>query len=110
MNTVQQPASEVAISLLASPKHYQKVSGIRSLSNSLITVLTPAIATAALAFTNIQTVILFDLITFSVAFVVLLGFIKIPNDAKQGNAKKETVLQAAKKGLTFLKIIAVFLI
>jgi MFS family permease len=103
MNTVQQPASEVAISLLASPKHYQKVSGVRSLSNSLITVLTPAIATAALAFTNIQTVILFDLITFSVAFVVLLFFVKIPDEVKKINNEKETVLQAAKSGLHYLK-------
>ncbi|MCO7126512.1 MFS transporter [Sporolactobacillus shoreicorticis] len=103
MNTVQQPASEVTISLLISPKHYQKVSGIRSLSNSLITVLTPALAAAMLAFTTIQVVIFFDLMTFSVAFIVLLGFIKISNDAKQRPDKKETVLQSAKKGLNFLK-------
>ena len=30
MNTVQQPASDVAVSLLTPQKHYQKVSGLRS--------------------------------------------------------------------------------
>lgn len=41
MNTIQQPASDVAISLLTPKKHYQKVSGMRSFSNSLVTLLTP---------------------------------------------------------------------
>ncbi|MET1250011.1 hypothetical protein ABWW58_14625 [Sporolactobacillus sp. STCC-11] len=69
----------------------------------MITVLTPALAATMLAFTTIQVVIFFDLMTFSVAFIVLLGFIKIPNVAKQRPDKKETVLQSAKKGLNFLK-------
>ncbi len=60
MNTVQQPASEVSISLLTPQKHYQKVSGMRSLSNSLVTILTPVLATAVLSFTSIQFVILID--------------------------------------------------
>lgn len=40
MNTVQQPASDVSISLLVPKDYYQKVSGMRSLSNSLVTMLT----------------------------------------------------------------------
>lgn len=59
MNTVQQPASDVAISLLAPRKHYQKVSGMRSLSNSLVAILTPVLATAMLSFTSIRFIILF---------------------------------------------------
>jgi MFS family permease len=57
MNTVQQPASDVAISLLVPQKHYQKVSGMRSFSNSLVTILTPVLATALLSFTSIRWVI-----------------------------------------------------
>lgn len=102
MNTVQQPASEVSISLLTPQKHYQKVSGMRSLSNSLITILTPVIATAILAFTSIQFVIFFDLITFATAFVVLLCFINIPQTTQSSNAS-ETILQSAKSGLRYLR-------
>ena len=58
MNTVQQPASDVAVSLLTPKKHYQKVSGMRSFSNSLVTILTPIAATALLSFTSIKVVIL----------------------------------------------------
>lgn len=103
MNTVQQPASDVAISLLVPQKHYQKVSGMRSFSNSLVTILTPVLATALLSFTSIQLVILFDLITFATAFVALLCFVKIPQVLEQSSAEKETILQSARSGLRYLK-------
>jgi Na+/melibiose symporter-like transporter len=103
MNTIQQPASDVAISLLVPQQHYQKVSGMRSLSNSLVTVLTPVFAAALLSFASIQVVILFDLITFATAFLVLLCFVRIPESTKQNTAGNETVLQAAKSGLRYLR-------
>lgn len=103
MNTVQQPASDVAVSLLVPQKHYQRVGGLRSLSNSLITVLTPAIATAMLAFAGIRSVIAFDLATFAAAFLTLLFFIQIPHPAAEDGMKKEPVLKSAKSGLRYLK-------
>ncbi|MEF2967743.1 MFS transporter [Paenibacillus sp. M1] len=103
MNTVQQPASDVAVSLLAPQKHYQKVSGMRSLSNSLVTILTPVLATSLLSFTSIRVVILFDLITFATAFVALLFFVKIPQAAKPSGTGSETILQSAKSGLRYLR-------
>lgn len=78
MNTVQQPASDVAITLLTPKKHYQKVSGLRSFSNALISILTPIIATAVLSFANLQTIIYIDLFTFVIAFISLTFFVKIP--------------------------------
>ncbi|GLC83332.1 MFS transporter [Lacrimispora brassicae] len=102
MNTIQQPASDVAITLLTPEKHYQKVSGMRSFSQSLVTVLTPVLATAMLSFTSIHFVILFDLITFSVAFVGLLCFVKIPKMKVQETAGQETILQSIKSGLQYL--------
>ena len=41
MNTVQQPAADVAVTLLTPEKHYQRVSGLRSLSYSLNNMLAP---------------------------------------------------------------------
>lgn len=103
MNTVQQPASDVAISLLAPPKHYQKVSGMRSFSNSLVTILTPVFATSLLSFTSIRFVIGFDLVTFATAFLALLIFVRIPQVAKSSNTGYEKILQSAKSGLRYLK-------
>lgn len=102
MNTVQQPASDVAISLLCPQKYYQKISGMRSLSNSLVTVLTPVLATALLSFTSLKVVILFDLITFVVAFISLLCFVKVPCVDKENGKKQNTVLQSVKLGLKYL--------
>lgn len=103
MNTVQQPASEVALSLLVPKKHFQKVSGMRSFSNSLVSILTPVFATALFSLTHINAVILFDLITFVTAFVSLLCFVRIPHISGNGHGEGETVLEAAKSGLKYLR-------
>lgn len=102
MNTIQQPAADVTISILTPKKHYQRSSGMRSFSNSLISIMTPIIATALLTLTSMQVVIAFDLLTFGVAFISLLFFIKIPK-LQNENIKTESVLQSAKGGLYYLK-------
>ncbi len=101
MNTVQQPASDVAITLLTPKKHYQKVSGLRSFSNALISILTPIIATAVLSFTNLQTIIYIDLFTFVIAFISLALFVKIPE--YQSDKDADSFLALTKSGLTYLK-------
>lgn len=102
MNTIQQPSADVTISLLTPKKYYQKVSGMRSLSNSLTTVLTPVVATALLSFLGMKAVILFDLFTFGIAFLCLLFFIQIP-EMKIKDAVKESLVQSTKAGLNYLK-------
>ena len=102
MNTVQQPASEVADTLLVPKKHYQKASGLHSLSRSLITIGNPLIATAIYGLAGLDAAIAVDLVTFAIAFIALAVFIRIPPVPK----KEETegsVLKLAKKGLSFLK-------
>lgn len=74
MNTIQQPSADVTTSLLTPKKYYQKISGMRSFSNSLTSVLTPIIATAILSFGGINAVIFLDLLTFGVAFFMSLVF------------------------------------
>lgn len=102
MNTVQQPASEVATSALLPKAHYQKVGGLRYLSSSLNSILNPIIATAILTLLGMDAVFFFDLLTFAVAFVVLLVFIRIPQQDKP-QAKKAGLLQSVREGLVFLR-------
>ena len=96
-NTFQQPASDVAVSLLTPKAQYQRAAGMRTFSNSLVTVLSPVIATALLGFLGIYAVIVFDLLTFATAFTALAFFIRIPVPAE------ESVLQSALAGLKYLK-------
>ena len=102
MNTVQQPASEVATTALLPRKHYQRVGGLRYLSSSLTGILNPILATAVMTLLGMDAVILFDLFTFAVAFVVLLVFIRIPQ-GEQTAEKKEPLLASVREGLGFLR-------
>lgn len=100
MNTLQQPATEVATSLLTPKEYIQRVGGLRALSNSLTTVLTPALATALLAFGGMDWVIGFDLFTCFVAISALAFAVRIPDISE--NQPKESVLASAKIGLKYL--------
>ncbi len=100
MNTVQQPASEVAMTLIIPDKYYQKTSGLRSLSRSLVSILNPLIATSMYSFVGLKGVIAVDIGSFTVAFVVLLFWVTIPESKSD---KRESVLNLAKEGLMFLK-------
>ena len=102
MNTVQQPASEVAYSLIVPKEHYQKTSGFQQLSRSLISIGNPLIAAALYGLAGLDTVIAVDLLSFAIAFVALLFFIKLP-EIKDGTSKDENVIKLAKEGLKFLK-------
>lgn len=102
MNTIQQPAADVTVSLLTPKEHYQRVSGLRSLSSSLVSVMTPVLATALLALTSMEAVIAFDLATFGAAFLSLACWVKIPQ-APGGGSGEEPVLQSAQRGLEYLK-------
>lgn len=100
MNTVQQPASEVAMTLIVPEKYYQKTSGLCSLSRSLISILNPLLATALYSFAGLNIVIAVDLGSFFVAFLALLFFIKIPQNRYE---KGERAFHLAKEGFLFLK-------
>lgn len=102
MNTVQQPASDVAVSLLVPPQYYQKAGGLRYFSNSLTGILTPVLAAALLGFGGLQVVLMADLASFFVAFATLLWGIRLPGvPAKQ--AGDAGVLAQAAAGLRYLK-------
>ena len=100
MNTVQQPASEVATTLLIPKEQYQRASGLQSLSRSLISILNPLLATAVYGLAGLELVIALDLGSFAVAFLALLFLIKVPKVAAE---KKENILVLAKEGIVYLK-------
>ncbi len=100
MNTVQQPASEVTMTLIVPKDRYQKISGLQNLSRSLVSVLNPLIAAALYSLAGLDIVIAVDLISFVIAFAALAGFIRVPCIAEK---TKEGTLKLAREGLAFLK-------
>lgn len=86
MNTVQSPASEVAVSRILPKKHYQRVGGLRYFSNALNSIFVPVLATAVVGLFGMTAVVAFDLATFSAAFLVLALAIKIPEPGRNSES------------------------
>ncbi len=104
MNTVQQPASEVTMTLIIPREQYQRTSGLRSFSNSLVTILHPVLATALYGAVGMDGVIGVDLATFAAAFAALAFFVHIPSpDVQHQDGSKGSVLSSAKEGLSYLR-------
>lgn len=101
MNTVQQPAAEVAATMLIPEEYYQRTSSLRSFSQSLNSILTPVIATALFTLAGIEAVIAVDLTTFAAAFLTLM-FIRIPEPPKKAEVN-ESLLASAGSGLLWLR-------
>lgn len=103
MNTVQQPAGEVAMTLITPQNQYQRTSGLKSFSNSLVTILHPVFAAALYAAAGMEGVICADLATFAVAFGALLLFVRIPlAEAQEEDVPREGLLASAREGLSYL--------
>lgn len=102
MNTIQQPASEVATTRVLPKKYYQQVGGLRYFASSLNSIMTPIIATAVLGMAGMGAVVAFDLFTFFIAFGTLAFGIRIPEDNKNTETQ-EKLLVSVKKGIDYLK-------
>ena len=100
MNTIQNPVSEVVVTLLTPKEQVQRVSGLLSLSSSLVTLLSPIFATAVLTLLGLEMVIAFDLATCAAAVLTLLFWVKIPDSAAKN--EKTDLLRSAKEGVDWL--------
>ena len=102
MNTFQQPAADVAVSLLTPEKYYQRVGGLKAFSYSVNSFLAPVFAAALMSTAGMEFVIVFDLLTFTIAFLTLAFVIKIPNKNVDEEIK-ESILKSAGDGIRFLR-------
>lgn len=103
MNAFQSPASYVVETLLVPEEYYVRTSGMQAFSNSLKTILSPALATAILSFGGMQSVFIIDLISFVIAFISLLFFVKIPTVRLDNIKKKEPFIKSCFDGFYFLR-------
>lgn len=103
MNTVQQPASDVAMTMITPKEYYQKTSGLRSFSSSLVTILHPVFATALYAFAGMDLVIYVDLTTFAIAFLALLFGVKLSAPENGEETGKDSFPETVRAGLACLR-------
>lgn len=100
--TFQQPASEVATTLATPEDKYQKAGSLNALAYSVINMASPVIATALYSVGGLTLVIIVDLSTFTVAFLSLLLFVRIP-EMKSEKREDSHIMMDLKEALSFLR-------
>ena len=102
MNAFQSPASSVAVTMIVPKKYYVKISGIQSLSSSMVTTFTPLVATSIYAFGGMRVILAIDLATFFIAFMALLFCIKIPTYVSYKKEQKLSLLANCLDGASYI--------
>lgn len=97
----QQPASAVAVGKLVPKDKISNVSGMNSFSGNLIVVFSPMLAAALYSIGGLSLILMIDLSSFLLAFLVLLCLIPIPDAIE----KKEysSPFAGTAEGFRFLK-------
>lgn len=102
MNAFQSPASSVAIGRIVPKDKLAQVSGMNSFSGNMVAILSPVLASAIFAFGGLTPLLVIDLVSFILAFFVLLIVIQIPEDEMTDVAKK-SVFAGCAEGFRYLK-------
>lgn len=103
MNAFQCPASYVATSLLVPKEQYTRVSGLQAFAGSAVSILAPALGSIMLSVGDLSLVLIFDLVSFAVAFLTLLFFVKIPVIEQKSIETKESFVKNCLAGVHFLR-------
>ena len=104
MSAFQNPASQVAVSLLIDKKDYARIAGVQSFFASLTGLLTPVLATALLSTGGLSLILAIDLGTFFFAFLTLLLFVRIPERiVREKSASVREILTSVREGLCFMR-------
>jgi len=105
MNAFQSPASKVVIGLIVPKEHYTRVSGFRSLTDSVISVFSPIFATTLVSLVGINLIFAIDFATFIIAFLSLLFLVKIPSETKSETEclSKSNIISESIQGFIYLK-------
>ncbi len=100
-NSMQWPAFSAATTLLMDKENYARAAGLTSIGETASNVLAPLIAAAVLAATNLQTVLLIDIVSFTAA-IGSLFLIFVPKPPKSADNKAGSFLQETKYGFTYI--------
>ena len=102
MNAFQEPAAFVATSLLVPEEHYTRAGGLQGISGAAVSILAPALGAGVLAFGGLKVVLICDLCSFFIAFIVLLLFIRIPKIEVSEKEQTEPFRKTCMEGFRFL--------
>lgn len=102
MNAFQSPASAVAIGRIVPKEKLANISGMNSFSGNLISVLTPVLAAFLFALKGLRLILMIDLCSFVMAFLVLLLVISVP-ETDNGKTKRKSIFAGCRDSFSFLR-------
>ncbi|AJA47013.1 major facilitator superfamily protein [Clostridium pasteurianum DSM 525 = ATCC 6013] len=103
MNAFQSPTLAVVVGILVPKQNYEKISGLNSFSNSLITGVTPMLAASISSIFGLKGVLFIDLISFIIGFITLLFFINIhESEINRETLENKNIFNGCKDGFLFL--------
>lgn len=104
MNAFQNPASQVAVTLLIDQKDYSRIGGIQSAVGGFVGILQPILAAAVLSVGGLPMILIMDLSTFAFAFLTLLFFVNIPDEiVPDKKTPFAEMWSSLKEGISFIK-------
>ncbi|GHV15763.1 MFS transporter [Spirochaetia bacterium] len=107
---VQTPAVGAFIPQIVPEEHLTRINGIQSSIFSCVTLTSPMISGALMAFAPLEVMFLLDVVTAAVGIGILFFFVKVPSLAKKEQAEISAEGQRGisyfhdlKEGLTYIK-------
>ncbi|SHJ08360.1 Major Facilitator Superfamily protein [Clostridium cavendishii DSM 21758] len=97
------PVTKATITLMVKEEYYTTVSGLRSLSNSIISVFSPVLATTLVVAVGFKVIFTIDFISFVIAFLNLLMLVKIPREYNEEKNEETNILNESLQGFIYLK-------
>ena len=88
--------------MLVPKEYYARVGGLQGFSGAAVSILAPALGALLLASGGLDLVLMIDLATFAVAFLVLLFLIRIPEPERQ-ETEGEPFSKTCLAGIRWLK-------
>ncbi|MBF7097431.1 MFS transporter [Alkalibacter mobilis] len=100
---VQTPAVTALLPQIVPFEYLTKVNGMNGSLQSMVSLLAPMASGALLTFTRIESIFMIDVITASIAILILVVFLDVPSHHKAMIKEKINYFIDMSKGLSYIK-------
>jgi len=100
---IQTPAIGAFLPQIVPEDQLTKVNGINGSIQSMVMLISPMLSGALLSFASIKVIFFIDVVTASIAVLVMLFFLKVPAHSKAKGPQAVSYLKDLRDGITYIK-------
>ena len=100
---VQQPAVNSLIPVIVPTENLMRINGINSSIQSGIFLLSPVVSASLMSFASLEAIFFIDVITATIAIIILYFLVKVPHIDKKENIKNVSHFADLIDGLKYIK-------